>query len=479
MLWLCISLPQLPLESLQAHDNATPTVVTACEGSTRWTICCNQAAVQRNLKESMNYTAALAICPDVLMVERRIDAERAALERLAGWAYQFSSTVILDEISSIPHRARNATLWLEIGASLKLFGGFRKLLEHLEDELEQLNYSYRLGIAPTLEGAALLARAEVRVATTTLQTLHARIRYLSIHRLSLPTHICQQLSTAGVRSIGLLLDLPRDAIAKRFGPETSEYLDRLIGDLADPRPTFKLPHRYDVRFEFEFESKNTESMLFPLKRMLREFSGFLRGHDVCIQTFFLSFMHREVPATPIRIGLSLPDRDPERFLALVREKLERTELPAPTQGLRLVADQFAAPTTLQSDLFDSVSKQNEELTHTIDRLAARLGNDQIHALRICADHRPERSWEAASFTEKSRSWRFPERPLWLLPEPKPLQLSAMPQITSAPERIESGWWDAREVQRDYYIVRTSNGAALWVYRELGANGKWYLHGFWS
>jgi len=60
-----------------------------------------------------------------------------------------------------------------------------------------------------------------------------------------------------------------------------------------------------------------------------------------------------------------------------------------------------------------------------------------------------------------------------------MQLSSIPQITSGPERIESGWWDANDVQRDYYIVRTSNGADLWVYRDLARGGEWYLHGFWS
>src|SRR5690606_16820493 len=121
MLWLCLSLPQLPLEALHAGEAQRPMVVTACEGSTRWIVCCNPAAELEHLKAPMNYTVALAVCPQVSVVNRNIQAERAALERLAGWAYQFSSTVILGEISADPNEARNAVLWLEIGASLKLF----------------------------------------------------------------------------------------------------------------------------------------------------------------------------------------------------------------------------------------------------------------------------------------------------------------------------------------------------------------------
>ena len=63
--------------------------------------------------------------------------------------------------------------------------------------------------------------------------------------------------------------------------------------------------------------------------------------------------------------------------------------------------------------------------------------------------------------------------------PRPLQIGGLPQIAAGPERIEGGWWDASsDVRRDYFVVRTSNGADLWVYQDLD-DRSWYLHGFWS
>lgn len=479
MLWLCISLPQLPLEALSTQEQERAIVVTAFEGNARWIVCCNRAAEQVHLKRAMNCTLAMAICPSMIMLERNLRAEQSALGRLAGWAYQFSSTIILGKIATSLDQACNAVLWLEIGASLKLFGGFRSLIESIERELGELEYSYRLGIGPTIEGAALLARADIRMAVTSPHALYSRLRNLPIDRLGLSTQINQQLVTAGIRTIGLLLELPRDSIAKRFGPEMSNFLDRLTGEAADPRPTFSLPAQYDAHFDFEFELKNTESLLFPLKRMLREFSGFLRGHDLGVQHFTLSFEHRESAATSLRIGLSLAERDPEKFLALIREQLERTQLPMATVGLRLTADQFSEPATLQPDLFSSTLQHHEDLAHTLDRISARLGDDRVYGLKPVADHRPEASWAITSPRDRATTIDFPKRPLWLLPEPKPLQLSALPQIWSGPERIESGWWDTGDVERDYYILHTSNGADLWVYRDLSKNGEWYLHGFWS
>jgi protein ImuB len=44
-----------------------------------------------------------------------------------------------------------------------------------------------------------------------------------------------------------------------------------------------------------------------------------------------------------------------------------------------------------------------------------------------------------------------------------------------PERIESGWWDERDVGRDYYIAVSAGGERLWVFRDR-RNRDWYLHG---
>ena len=68
------------------------------------------------------------------------------------------------------------------------------------------------------------------------------------------------------------------------------------------------------------------------------------------------------------------------------------------------------------------------------------------------------------------------RPLWLLPEPKPLD--GMPHCVAGPERIEGGWWDGLDATRDYYVAEGGAGARLWVYRDRGS-GSWFLQGLWS
>ena len=63
----------------------------------------------------------------------------------------------------------------------------------------------------------------------------------------------------------------------------------------------------------------------------------------------------------------------------------------------------------------------------------------------------------------------------LLPRPVSLVREAV-TLLAGPERIESGWWDGNDVRRDYFVAEDRQGARLWVFRERGGNGKWYLHG---
>ena len=67
------------------------------------------------------------------------------------------------------------------------------------------------------------------------------------------------------------------------------------------------------------------------------------------------------------------------------------------------------------------------------------------------------------------------RPFWLLPLPAPLARGSV-TLLAGPERIESGWWDGDDVRRDYFVAEDSRGSRLWVFRERGGEGRWYLHG---
>ncbi|MGH8232142.1 MAG: Y-family DNA polymerase, partial [Steroidobacteraceae bacterium] len=68
------------------------------------------------------------------------------------------------------------------------------------------------------------------------------------------------------------------------------------------------------------------------------------------------------------------------------------------------------------------------------------------------------------------------RPCTLLRQPQRIEPPA--RLLSGPERIESGWWDGADAQRDYYVAHGADGARLWVFHDL-TRGDWYLQGLWT
>jgi protein ImuB len=409
--------------------------------------------------------------------------EQAALQNLALWALQWSSQVSGDNDA--------AALWLEIGASRQLFGGASTLRARIAAELAALGYSARLGIAPTPQGAALLARAGHAHNPATLAALQALLQPLPLSLLALAPEQLAALHSTGLRTIGELLTLPAAALAQRLGPDASRYLQRLCGQASEPLSMLRVPPQFASRCEFSFALTDTTALLFPLQRLLAGLQGYLRSLDRAVQRYALRLEHHQQPATRLEIGLARPTREAAQLLVLARERLAALTLAAPVQALGVEAQEFLQPLVLQLDCFSQSAQQSEQLQNVIDRLVARLGGEAVQRLRVAADHRPERAWSAlaaqpgsaataatamAAATAAPATAASPLRPCWLLPEPR--GIAAPQELLAGPERIESGWWDGADIARDYYLVRGTAGAQWWVYRDL-RSGAWHLHGLWA
>jgi protein ImuB len=393
--------------------------------------------------------------------------EPAALERLAGWAYQWSSLV--------SYASCEPLLWLELGASCRLFDGHTALLARIQAELTQLDYSHVCALAPSPTAAALLTRTQEPRHALTEAELRAQLEPLPLQLLDLPATVLGALRDSGLRRIGEVLELPATAIARRFEPQTLLYLQRLCGKASDPRPAWCLPPTYHARCEFGVEVRTSTALLFPLQRLLLEFQGYLRARDCAVLRFTLEFEHYRHPISRVSIGLSAAGREATQFLALARERLHSLTLPAPVSALRLEALEFTAPTVVQTDLFGSDAQPLQQLQRLLDRLRARLGEDSLQTLELAADYRPERGWRCGSSNLEANP-DSPPRPCWLLQQP--VRIEAPAQLLRGPERIESGWWDGDDVSRDYYLARTDAGSQIWVFHDR-LTRHWYLQGLWA
>jgi len=226
-------------------------------------------------------------------------------------------------------------------------------------------------------------------------------------------------------------------------------------------------------------------------------------------------VERSMTATELCIELAQPALEPAHLQLLLRERLARVQLAAPTLELRLRCSRLVIGAAPNGELFPTRRSEEQGLLRLLERLRARLGDESVQRLEPLADHRPEcagrgvPALDAAGFgapapgVAAARATHGPgasgpapdavsalplHRPAWLLPEPLPLAVRGMlplldgreVQLVSGPERIEAGWWDGDLVARDYFIGQVDDGSLLWLWRGRlpAAPGEvqWFLQG---
>ncbi len=466
MLYLCMSFPHLSLEARQPPADE-PVAVTDRHGARRWVIGCNPACIAAGVRPGMDATTALALLPSLRLIERSRPREVNALKSLAAWAEQFSSWTCYD--------AERHLVWIEVYSGLRYFGGVEVIRSQVEHGLAQLGYEACCGVAPTLEAAAALARIHDAPTIEGSTDLAEALAPLPMAALALEEDIADAFAGLGLRTIGQVLALPRDSMARRFDPDLVDYLDRLTGRQRDPRKPFRAPAKFRRTFELLGNVETTEGLLFPLRRILGELQGYLIGRDTAVQELHLELVHDGAEPTRLQVRSSRPLRDGLRLFALVRERLERTMLPQSVEAITVAADQFVPLGDTQLELIEGGQLKDRDWEDLLDTLRARMGDIAVLKLGLQDQHLPEKAWCTVEGKERPPDGTLPDRPLWLL---EPRQVTLLPQRMGMPERIEAGWWDGEDQQRDYFTAESRDGAKLWLYRD-GATGGWFLHGLWA
>ncbi|TLP65252.1 MULTISPECIES: Y-family DNA polymerase [Pseudomonas] len=472
MLWACIVLPQLALDSVlrERDDPDAPLVLIQGPSQRRVLRAVNPAARQLGLRPGQTLTAARALADGFTCVE----AEPARIEQLqqllAAWAYRFSAQVSV-------HYPR--ALLLEVGASLQLFGPWPAFEARLRHELAELGLRQRIVLASNPVAARVLANAHDGLAVTDPEATHQALLALPIERAGLPTEACEAFIRMGLRRLEQVMRLPREALARRFSAQVQLHLDQLFGLRSLALDFYQPPDRFDVRLELNFDVESHQALLFPLRRLLNDLAAFLAGRDCGVQRFVLYLEHAEGPDTCLPVGLLAAEREAAILFELARGRLEPLRIKAPVRNLRLVAADLPPFVPQRQGLFDARSQQAQPWEQLRERLRARLGDEAVSGLRAEADHRPECAWQLTGQGGPSALSVTPgSRPGWLLAEPVSLPEAGL-QLLGPAERIESGWWDGGDVRRDYYRIQTRDGLQGWAYRDLAQPGPLWLQGWFA
>jgi len=422
MLWLALHLPSLSLEAFCAALPCEPDAAGVAPAgpvalvAEHRIIEINAAAAACGLRTGMKRATAMALAADLLLGEADPARDAAALRAVAHAALAFTPSVTLQE--GLP------TVLMEVRASLRLYGGLTPLHSRLREALAPLGHRVQIAAAPTALGAAVLARWGREAAgtapdfdpvlgphATRASELARLLGRAPVWLLGPGREHWEALQGMGLRTLSDLRELPRAGLARRFGEGLLQDLDRALGRAPDPRRWLELPTRFETRLELHQSADSTEQVLVAAGVLLARLVVWAQARQGRIAAFTLAMQHEPrhqarifqgdgqgggrggtpAPATELRIELAEPALDTAHLQLLLRERLARVVLVAPTLELRLRCKELVSGAPPNGELFPTRGSEALGLARLLERLRARLGDAQVQRLEPVADHRPERS----------------------------------------------------------------------------------------
>lgn len=467
----------------------------------------NRSAADQGLTAGQALTDARALIPDLTVQPAAPEADAKGLAWLADWCSRYTPWTNIDGTDG---------LWLDITGCAHLFGGEAGLIDDLVRRLTALGFTARPGLADTPGAAWAIAHYGTCTNTGPIagpREQHQALAPLPVEALRLDIHNAVLLKRLGLKTIGLLCDLPRAALARRFrSPEEGEAvltrLDQALGQRDEPlSPLYPVP-AHSARLALAEPLLTAEGMEAVLDQLLATLCHDLTEDQKGARSLTLHAYRVDGEVSRIAIAMGRPARDPRHMKRLFNERLDTIDLGFGVDTALLTADLVEPLLPRQIALHARDRRvSGEAVDQLIDRLANRLGDPHVRRLQLYESHIPERAQRRRPAGQTIAPWppSTRPRPCRLLSRPEPIEVIAeIPESppmqftwrrvsrrvlrADGPERIAPEWWrligsSRQERVRDYYRVEDQDGRRYWLYREglyqqAGSTGTpaWFLHG---
>ncbi|MBA4740513.1 MAG: DNA polymerase Y family protein [Burkholderiales bacterium] len=474
MLWLCLNFPDLPI-NIFSIDRKTEKPIAIVESSNT-IIAVNKTGQSLGIKNGMSLSAAYGLSNLIEVKYRNKHQEAKKLEEIATSLFKYSSQISINFPNSI---------LIEIGASIKLFCDTKHLKDQIKKTIIELGMNARAAVSPTPLSAVWLASQQIEITVLSISDLPKHLDSLPISTIGSKNTLCIQPDDVGIKTIGELASVSRSAVTQRWGPHVIDQLDRAFGRKPDPCPLFILPRRFNTEISLNLPASSVTELLFGINRIIHSMTNYLQAKQRGVIKFELTITNEENFPHNFNFKLSVPSRDPKHLTNLVQERLNRETIPSRIESIQLKSTQELSITPSNYSLIHQSEHIEPNRGQLIDQLQARLGEKSVYGITVYADHRPEKSWRATIPGGQRFHGPVNHRPSWLLRTPKALpSVSGIPQlhgpltILNGPERIETGWWDEKDIKRDYFLALTQDHSQVWVYKDI-KNQRWFLHGIFS
>jgi protein ImuB len=330
-------------------------------------------------------------------------ADARGLVALGRWLVRFSPVVSPEPPDAV---------FLDVTGCERLYGGLDNLARQVGEALGRLGVGHRIAIAPT-PGAAWALAGEMQNDECRMQNerQNGERHWSSIHHssfsilhslppwaLRLDPATAATLHHLGIETIGQLLALPRDALAERFGPGLLRRIDQAFGRC--PEPLTPLAHAAPIRARLEFGGpvEALETLWLAFKELIGRVLTPLARRGAGARQVDVEFRRPAGPPVRKTVSLSRPSRDAGNLFNLLRCALETVRADEGFEGLngftevRLAVPVYERLAEEQGLLVDGERRAAEgDLTHLIERLVVRLGQEAVVRPELRQSHLPERA----------------------------------------------------------------------------------------
>jgi protein ImuB len=496
--------------SKAGNDRQSARIVFGKRGNLDLVVAVNRAAEQLGLSPGLALAQARAMHPAVVAVAEDQTADTRLLDAIADWCQRYTPLLAVDPPDGI---------LLDISGCAHLFGSEQELRKDLLARMTNFGFSARAAIAATI-GAAWAAAHFSNVPITPAGDERKLLAPLPLAALRISQETVAALGRLGFKFATDLLDVPRAALAARFGVALLRNLDRALGHEDEPL-TPRLPVApYLAEKRFPEPIAREEDVLATIERLAAQLKIALTTHGDGARRLELALFRTDDAVKRLAVGTSRPVREPQAIRALFVERLAALgEDIDPGFGFDLARlSILVAEPCPEEQIGLGGGEQEAELDRLVDRLSARLGRSHVARLLARDSHIPEFAVEALSaqlttsaqtgwdaFRRFSTEAQLSARPLRLLAKPEPIDdlLALVPdgppvrfrwrrawhEVVAAegPERIEGDWWSeyGGGPTRDYFRVEDKTGLRFWLfraglYRDLARGSpRWFLHGMYA
>jgi protein ImuB len=521
-------------KNIGAPADEAPFATVADAAGRRLLAAVNPAATAAGLVPGMPLADALSFLPGLATALAKPAEDAAALRRLAEWCGRYSPWTAPDGADGVR---------IEITGSAHLWGGERALAADLVARLDRRGVASRIVIADTLGAAWAMARfaeASDNVVILASGELRAALASLPVEALRLDPTTAQGLRRVGLKRVGDLYAMPRDALARRFGETVARLLDQALDEMPEPlSPLGEVPSRR-VRLSFAEPITEPADLILATERLTADLVLRLAREGTGARRLDLAFHRVDGRVERISLGTARPSRDPRHIAALFKERLDTIDPGLGIEDMILAAYAVEPLPAEQIGLpGHAAGNDTSGISPLLDRLGNRLGLSALSHLEARESHIPERASVRVQphltlprlqhgplpLPPKGRRgtktpsppsgperagvrWGIsgkPPRPIrlfeppepveasWLLPDDPPFRFMWRRRRhrvmrADGPERIADEWWRpgaAGEVDaiRDYYRVEDEKGRRFWLYRAGlhggGGEPRWFVHGIFS